>query len=244
MFSIEKLKVYDRALTSVAALAKLAAPWDKRHVVVDHLLRASESVVLNIAEGARLRGTANRQHVLDYAIGSDLECAACLDIVVLKQFLSPELAFGQKQPLCEVVKMLVGLRKAWAGGELHENSGTYGGQERWLFAHERLAAYQVSLEFVGWFHALPGARELSSRLYRQIDKASTSVVLNIAEGNGGCLGADRHQFVEIAESSAVKVATFLDLCERTAEVDSGQRQSGIALLNRIGLLWRGLSALS
>jgi len=65
MFSIEKLKVYDKALSSVASLAKISAHWDKRHAVLDHLLRASESVALNIAEGARLRGTANRQHVLD-----------------------------------------------------------------------------------------------------------------------------------------------------------------------------------
>jgi four helix bundle protein len=75
-------------------------------------------------------------------------------------------------------------------------------------------------------------------------RASESVVLNIAEGNGRCLGADRHKFVEIAESSAVKAATYLDLCERTAEVDSGQRQCGRALLNRVGVLLRGLSGLS
>jgi four helix bundle protein len=82
MFSLEKLKVYDRALASTASLIGLAAAWDKRQAVVDQLVRASESVVLNIAEGARLRGTSNSQHVLDYAIGSALECAACLDIAL------------------------------------------------------------------------------------------------------------------------------------------------------------------
>ena len=30
MFSLEKLKVYDRALTSVAKLAHLSTNWDKR----------------------------------------------------------------------------------------------------------------------------------------------------------------------------------------------------------------------
>ena len=33
MFSIEKLKVYDRALTNAATLATLSASWDKRHAV-------------------------------------------------------------------------------------------------------------------------------------------------------------------------------------------------------------------
>ena len=55
---------------------------------MDQLLRASESVVLNIAEGARLRGSPRRQQVLDYAIGSALECAASLDIAQRKQWMA------------------------------------------------------------------------------------------------------------------------------------------------------------
>jgi hypothetical protein len=66
MFSLEKLKVYDRALASVATLSQLSASWDKRHAVVDQLLRASESVVINLAEGARLHGSPQRARMLDY----------------------------------------------------------------------------------------------------------------------------------------------------------------------------------
>ena len=106
MFCLEKLKVFDRALTSVANLAQLSANGDKRHAVVDQLMRASESVVLNLAEGVRLRGSPQRQHVLDYSIGSALECAACLDIARLKQLVSPSNALQEKRVLCEVVKML------------------------------------------------------------------------------------------------------------------------------------------
>jgi hypothetical protein len=69
MFSPEKLRVYDRALACVASLAQLLGCWDKRHAVVDQLLRASESVLLNLVEAARLRASGQRQHVLDYAIG-------------------------------------------------------------------------------------------------------------------------------------------------------------------------------
>jgi four helix bundle protein len=75
----------------VASLAKHSAAWDKRHAVVDQLCRASESIVLNLAEGARLRSPQQKQQLLDYAVGSALECAACLDIAVIKQFLDPEI---------------------------------------------------------------------------------------------------------------------------------------------------------
>src|ERR1051326_5772409 len=73
MFSLEKLTVYDKALTRAASLARHSGSWDKRHAVVDHLLRASESIVLNLAEGARLGSGGKRQHQLDDAIGLGAE---------------------------------------------------------------------------------------------------------------------------------------------------------------------------
>jgi len=61
----KKLKRHERALASVAGLVKLSANWDKGHAVVEQLLHASESVVLDLAEGPRLRGSPQRQHLLD-----------------------------------------------------------------------------------------------------------------------------------------------------------------------------------
>jgi len=74
--------------------------WDKRHAVADHLLRASESMVLNLAEAVRLRSTGKREHVLEYATGSTLECAACLDIGTVKQLVGCEPALREKRALC------------------------------------------------------------------------------------------------------------------------------------------------
>ncbi len=104
MFSLDKLKVCDQALASAASLAQHSRSWDKRHAVTDQLLRASESFVLNLAEGARLRSAAKRQHLLDYAIGWALECAACLDIAQIKEFLCQDEALEEKRSLCEVVR--------------------------------------------------------------------------------------------------------------------------------------------
>jgi len=241
MFSHDKRKVYQKALASVARLAKHSVLWDKRHSVVDQLLRASESIVLNIAEGARLRSGGNKQHLLDDAMGSALECAACLDIGVVKHFLLPDLAAGEKRSLCEVVKMLMGLRSSWDNEPLREEPAEYesrpdSGANVCLFPHERLDVYQVGLECMRWFHALPAGAELSSRLYRQVDKAVTSVILNVAEGKGRYLDGDRRRFLDIAQGSAVKAAAYLDLCERNAELEPAQRQGGADLLGRIALM--------
>jgi len=123
-----------------------------------------------------------------------------------------------KKALCEVVKMLFGLRRSWAAAEFREELGGYDAQEPGLFAHERLQAYQSALQVVGWYNALPGGAELSTRWLRHIDKAGTSGVLNIAEGNGRRIETDRRKFLEMAESSLIKVVTYIHLCQRTGEM--------------------------
>jgi four helix bundle protein len=89
----------------------------------------------------------------------------------------------------------------------------------------------------------PKAQGLSSRLYRQVDKAGTSVMLNIAEGYGRTAEGDRLRFLEMAEGSAVKAAACLDLCGSKAELDAEQRQPGIELLGRVVLMLRALSGI-
>jgi four helix bundle protein len=154
VFSHEKLIVYQKALNCVTALAGHARSWDKRHAVVDHLLRASESIVMNLVEGSRLRGAANRQHFTEYAMGSALECAACLDIAVIKELLVSAAANSEKRLICEVVKMLAGLRRSWAEDALREDEPSYETGQK-LFAHERLEVYQAGLLFIGWIQAQP-----------------------------------------------------------------------------------------
>ena len=194
MFSHQKLSVYQKALSCVATLAQDCRSLDKRHAFVDHLLRASESILMNLVEGTRLRGSAHRQHFGEYAMGSALECAACLDIAFEKELLLASAVSVRKESLCEVVRMLAGLRRSWAKDQLREEEGSYRVSQK-LFAHERLEVYQVSLQFIGWFQAQPAGAALSNRLFRQWDKLGTSVVLNIAEGNGRYEGGDRRTFL-------------------------------------------------
>src|SRR5262245_54056306 len=113
MLTHYKLKVYEAALALGACADSLSASWGRRHAIVDQFRRASASIVLNIAEGARLCGGPDKARALDYAIGSSLECAACLDIAGIKGKLMEEKLLAEKKRYSEVTRMLVGLRKSW-----------------------------------------------------------------------------------------------------------------------------------
>jgi four helix bundle protein len=247
MFAHQKLHVYQKLVVIAADLARLSADWDKRHSVVDQLARASESALLNLTEAVRLRSISAKQCTIDYAIGSALECAACLDISVVKELLSVTSGHGEKLRLCEVVKMLTGLRKSWNYEELREEPHQYAGEptapdSAALFAHERLIVYRTALDFVAWFHRLPGGRSLAHRLDRQVDKTATSMVLNIAEGNGRRGVADRLRFLNVAEVAAVKAATYLDLRQRQDGLDRQQAIAGLDRLEQITRLLRGFAS--
>ena len=69
------------------------------------------------------------------------------------------------------------------------------------FDHEKLDVYREAITFVGW---LSGIFENTPRIgdvKDQLDRASTSIVLNIAEGNGKYNSKDRCRFFDIAHTA-------------------------------------------
>ena len=82
-----------------------------------------------------------------------------------------------------------------------------------MFDHEKLDAYRLSIEFAAWATTvLDGlARNGRASAVKPLDEASTSVALNIAEGNGKRSVADRVRFLEIARGSALECAACLDV---------------------------------
>jgi len=68
-FPHERLHVYAKALQLTAQAAVWTAAWDKKHAIVDHLSRASESILFNLAEAARQYGAPGRVRVVDFAVG-------------------------------------------------------------------------------------------------------------------------------------------------------------------------------
>ena len=84
------------------------------------------------------------------------------------------------------------------------------------FDHEKLDVYQLALSFVSWLTDLIAeVRESKSPQLReiidQVDRASTSIVLNIAEGNGRRSTKQRARFFDDARGSATESAACLDV---------------------------------
>lgn len=85
--------------------------------VKDHLEHASNSIVLNIAEGNGKYAPKDRCRFFDTAHGSSFECAAALDILVAKQKMTSAGVRQGKEQLQHIVRMLYGLIKRNSSGE-------------------------------------------------------------------------------------------------------------------------------
>jgi four helix bundle protein len=80
-----------------------------------------------------------------------------------------------------------------------------------LFDHEKLEVYRASLAFLGWLEPILQKLPKSLSVIDQLDRASASIPLNIAEGNGKFTGPDRCRFFYIARGSALESAAALDV---------------------------------
>ncbi len=207
----EKLVVYNKSMEfivwSQAAMMKLP-----NNSVANHWRRASDSIAENIAVGNGKMSAADRSHYFEIALGSALECAACLDICRLCCFMSPEIALDGKRNLSSIVKMIVGLRRAEGEKAVKEEIDSWDvGEGKVYFNHETLDVYKNALRVVVWFE-----KELKEELKDPaycgiIERSAVSLVLNIAEGNGRFSRADHRRFLDIAHSCAVKLAVQLDI---------------------------------
>ena len=79
------------------------------------------------------------------------------------------------------------------------------------FSHEKLEVYQRALKFISWLDEIILKAEKNRNVIDQIDKASISIVLNIAEGNGKSSNKDHNRFLEIARGSALECAACIDV---------------------------------
>ena len=79
------------------------------------------------------------------------------------------------------------------------------------FDHEKLDVYQESIAFCGWVGEFLAAISARAAAKDQLDRASTSIPLNIAEGNGKFSARDRARFFEMARGSALECAACLDV---------------------------------
>ncbi len=106
------------------------------------------------------------------------------------------------------------------------------------FDHEKLSVYQESIKFVVWSDEILETLPKNLAVHGQLDRAATSISLNIAEGNGKYTAADRCRFFDIARGSALECAACLDvLVAKKRLVEAGP---GKAILVRIVSMLVGL----
>ena len=80
----------------------------------------------------------------------------------------------------------------------------------------------------------------SAAAHNQLDRASSSVPLNIAEGNGKYTAKDRCKFFDIARGSALECAACLDVLLAKEEVESEDAFEGKRMLVEIVSMLVGL----
>src|SRR5215471_201202 len=112
-------------------------------------------------------------------------------------------------------------------------------QECW-FDHEKLEVYREAIAFIAWLSALMETTLRIGDVKDQLDRASTSIPLNIAEGNGKYAPKDRCRFFDIAHGSALECAAGLDVLVAKSKLTTGQIREGKERLQRIVRMLIGL----
>ena len=89
MLSSQRLDVYQRAIEFLALVYDIVDKLPKGHSDrADQLVRAGESVVRNIAEGAGRWSEADSSKHYKIARGEAIQCAACLDVLKLRKLVA------------------------------------------------------------------------------------------------------------------------------------------------------------
>ena len=84
------------------------------------------------------------------------------------------------------------------------------------YKFQQLHVYQLALDYVDAVYAIGPQLPESERfnLRSQLERAATSIVLNIAEGSTSQSDAEQHRFLGLALRSYIETVACLDLIER------------------------------
>ena len=109
-----------------------------------------------------------------------------------------------------------------------------------LFDHEKLHVYQRAIRFVAWADPLTQSLPAKLSVRDQLDRAATSIPLNIAEGNGKFTPPDRCRFFDTSRGSALECAACLDVLVAKNLTAPAVADEGKAILHEIVCMLIGL----
>ena len=240
LFGHEKLKVYQKGMDFAKIRRAVLDGLPRRVAACDHLARGAESILVNIAHASNLWSPKERILYLGYANGSALECAACLDVFVAKTLLVADDVFPGKSLLAEIVCILITMRKT-TSKRVREEHATYRTKKGRLFSHEDLDVYQASLQLSAWVESMLAEFLCSADLLSKLDKATTAIPLNIAEGTGRFTGTDQAKFFRIAYKATVQSAALVDMATANTSAKPSRVEAGKHLLRLIAAMLTSLS---
>jgi four helix bundle protein len=246
-FSYQKLRVYEEMIRAISLAEEAASGWDSVHAIADHFSRASEGALVCLAEACQKRQVPARTEAANHSLGSILECAACFDVSVCKSLVSQATCHEVKAAFSSVFRQLYALRGSWLDRDvlkLKEDTPEYGAPH--AFHHERLEVYQLALRVNQHIASWQYLARLTRPEFRRVDEAATSIVLNIAEGNGRLSHLDHSRFLDIANQSGTKLAARLEISSIRGSIDPGEVRKLVHLLVQIDKMtaklarvWRG-----
>ena len=111
--------------------------------------------------------------------------------------------------------------------------------EYW-FDHEKLEVYQEAIALIAWLAELIESTPRIGEVRDQLDRASSSIAFNTAEGNGKYTPKDRCRFFDIAHGSALECAAGLDILVARSKITGDQIRPGKESLQKIVRMLIGL----
>jgi len=103
------------------------------------------------------------------------------------------------------IKIAIRIKIRTVGGAAVDNPNVV------YFGHEKLEVYRETIRFIACLSTVLEGADRLGNVKDQLDRASTSIVLNIAEGNGKFAPKDRCRFFDIALGSTMECAAGLDV---------------------------------
>ena len=114
------------------------------------------------------------------------------------------------------------------------------------YKFQNLDVYQLGVEYVDMVYGLSNQLPESERfnLRSQLERAATSIVLNIAEGSTGQSNLEQNRFLGLALRSYLETIACMDLIERrkylSSEVIDSRRELGHRLFVKLQAFRRAL----
>lgn len=128
-FEFQKWPVYQEAkeFAKLAHKFCIKLPKSGTHSLGEQFRRASQSIVLNIAEGSARTTARDKINFLRIAKGSTFECVAISDLAVDFELLNAQELENYQSRLANIGRMLSGMIRYWEKAPERKPSAGYAG---------------------------------------------------------------------------------------------------------------------